>query len=82
MPKIILYSSPTCGYCKMAKQYFDQIEVEFEEKDVSDPKIAEEAVEASGQMGVPVIIIGEGENAKMLPGFNKEEIDKALAEVK
>lgn len=78
MKKILIYTSPSCGYCTMAKQYFSQIGAKYEEKDVSDPQNAEEAVQRSGQMGVPVIYIGEGESAKMILGFNKDEIDKAL----
>ncbi len=78
MKKIVIYTSPSCGYCTMAKQYFNQIGAKYEAKDVSDPKNAEEAVSKSGQMGVPVILIGEGESAKTILGFNKEEIDSAL----
>jgi glutaredoxin-like YruB-family protein len=78
MPKVLVYTSPTCGYCNMVKQYLNQINVAYEEKDVSDPKIAEEAVARSGQMGVPVVVIGEGDSAKMITGFNKDEIDNAL----
>lgn len=78
MKKIVIYTSPSCGYCTMAKQYFNQIGAKYEAKDVSDPKNAEEAVAKSGQMGVPVILIGEGESAKTILGFNKEEIDQAL----
>ncbi|MFC1721610.1 glutaredoxin family protein [Patescibacteria group bacterium] len=78
MPSVLIYTSPTCGYCKVAKQYFDQKNVEYEEKDVTDPKLAAEAVERSGQMGVPIIFIGEGDSAKMLLGFDKKEIEKAL----
>lgn len=78
MKKIVIYTSPSCGYCTMAKQYFNQIGATYEEKDVSDPKNAEESVAQSGQMGVPVTIIGEGDSAKVILGFNKEEIDKAL----
>jgi glutaredoxin len=62
----------------MAKQYFDQLGVAYEARDVSDPKIAAEAVQRSGQMGVPIIFIGEGEKAKILLGFDKSEIDRAL----
>jgi glutaredoxin len=62
----------------MAKQYFDQLGVAHEARDVSDPKIAAEAVQRSGQMGVPIIFIGEGEKAKILLGFDKSEIDRAL----
>ncbi len=78
MKKVVIYTSPSCGYCTMAKQYFTQIGAKYEEKDVSDPKNAEEAVSKSGQMGVPVIMIGESDSAKIILGFNKEEIDEAL----
>ena len=78
MSKVLVYTSPTCGYCNMVKQYLKQIDVPYEEKDVSDPKIAEEAVTRSGQMGVPVVVIGEGDEAKIITGFNKDEIDNAL----
>lgn len=78
MPKVLVYTSPTCGYCNMVKQYLSQINVGYEEKDVTDPKIAEEAVARSGQMGVPVVVIGEGDSAKIITGFNKDEIDNAL----
>lgn len=78
MSKVVVYTSPSCGFCTMAKQYLNQIGVEFEEKDVSDPKVAEEAVEKSGQMGVPITFIGEGDDAQMILGFDKAEFDKAL----
>ncbi len=78
MPKIVMYTSPSCGFCTMAKQYLSQKNAEFEEKDVSDPANAEEAVKRSGQMGVPITFIGEGDDAKMITGFDKEEFDKAL----
>ncbi len=78
MKRIVIYTSPSCGYCTMAKQYFNQIGAKYEEKDVSDPKNAEEVVQKSGQMGVPVTFIGEGDGTKMIVGFNKEEIDRAL----
>jgi len=78
MKKIVIYTSPQCGYCKMAKQYLDQVGAEYEEKDVSDPKIAAEAVERSGQMGVSITYYGERDDAKMLLGFKKAEFDEAL----
>jgi len=73
--KVIVYSTPTCPYCKMAKQYFDENNVAYEDVDVSqDEKRAEEMVKKSGQMGVPVIEIGE----QVIVGFDKEELAKAL----
>ena len=59
----------------MAKDFLKDNKIAFEDIDVSkDRKKAQEMIEKSGQMGVPVIEIGE----KIIVGFNKEEIKKAL----
>ena len=73
--KVIVYSTPTCPYCKMAAQYFEENKVAFTEIDVSkDEKAAEEMVKKSGQLGVPVIDI----DGKIIVGFDKEELARAL----
>ncbi len=72
---VIIYSTPSCGYCKLAKDFFQKNNVKFTDYNVaSDPKRAEEMSRKSGQMGVPVIDI----NGKIIIGFNKPEIEKAL----
>ena len=72
---IKIYSTPTCPYCVSAKQYFKSKNIAFEDIDVSnDETKAQEMVEISGQMGVPVIKIDD----KILIGFNQDEIEKAL----
>ncbi len=72
---VTIYSTPTCGFCKIAKQYFQALKVPFTEYDVSaDRRKAEEMVRKSGQLGVPVIEV----NGKVIVGFNRPEIDKAL----
>lgn len=59
----------------MAKKFLDKNKIEYENIDVSvDQVAAKEMVDKSGQMGVPVILIDE----KIIVGFNKEEIKKAL----
>jgi len=59
--KVIVYSTPTCPYCVMAKNFFKDNKVVFEDVDVSaDRARGQEMVNKSGQMGVPVIDI-EGE---------------------
>ena len=74
-PKVIVYSTPTCPYCHHAKDFLKENKVEFEDIDVSkDRKKAQEMIEKSGQMGVPVIEIGD----KIIIGFNKEKIKKEL----
>lgn len=61
----------------MAKQYFEENNVEYEEHDVAtDEAKRAEMVEKSGQLGVPVIEI----NGEIQVGFNKPEIERALSE--
>ena len=70
-----VYSTPTCPYCKMTKQFLDEKGIKYENYDVSlDRQKAKEMVDKSGQMGVPVIDI-EGE---IIVGFNRPKIAKAL----
>ncbi len=72
---VSLYSTPSCVYCRLAKDYFRQNNVAFTEFNVAaDHRRAEEMVRKSGQMGVPVIEI----HGKVIVGFNKPEIDRAL----
>lgn len=79
MSKVIVYSTPTCPYCHLVKDYLKEKGVEFEDKDVSvDRAAAREMVEKSGQMGVPQIII----NDKIIVGFNRDAIDEELDKIK
>jgi len=73
--KVTVYSTPTCPYCHMAKDFLKENKIEFKDIDVSaDEKAAEKMIEKSGQMGVPVIEI----NDTIIVGFNKDAIKKAL----
>ncbi|MBR9705688.1 glutaredoxin family protein [Candidatus Pacearchaeota archaeon] len=73
--KIKVYSTPECPYCKIAKKFLKENNVEFENIDVEkDPKAAEEMVQKSGQMGVPVIDI----DGEIIVGFDKEKLEKLI----
>ncbi|MBW3011628.1 thioredoxin family protein [Candidatus Woesearchaeota archaeon] len=75
MAKVKVYSTPTCPYCVMAKQFLKENKIEFEDLDVSkDRAAAEEMVEKSGQMGVPVLDI----DGEIVVGFDKQRIKKLL----
>jgi glutaredoxin 3 len=75
MGNVIVYSTRTCPYCVMAKEYLKGKNVKFEDVDVGmDRARAQEMVNKSGQMGVPVLDI----NGHIIVGFNKAEIDSAL----
>lgn len=70
-----IYSTPSCVYCRLAKDFFRQNGVDFSEYDVAeDDERAREMIKKSGQQGVPVIDI----DGKIIVGFNKPEIRSAL----
>lgn len=72
---ITVYSADWCGFCHMTKRYFHQQDIEFTEKNVeSDPQAAIDAVEKSGQRGIPVIDI----DGEIIVGFDRPAIDAAL----
>lgn len=72
---ITVYSADWCAFCHMVKRYFDEQGVKYEEKNVeTDPSAANEAVEKSGQRGIPVIDI----DGEIIVGFNRPAIDVAL----
>ena len=61
----------------MAKDYFKEKKIEYKEVDVAkDPSAAEDLVKESGQMGVPVIIIGKGKDKKAIVGFDQGKLEE------
>ena len=76
MTKVKIYTTPSCVYCKMAKDFFRENNVAYEEFDVaSDAEKRQEMIEKSGQMGVPVIDIG----GELITGFDKAKLKKLLS---
>ncbi|MEK7589620.1 MAG: glutaredoxin domain-containing protein [Patescibacteria group bacterium] len=75
MAKITIYTTPTCAYCKMAKEYFKSKGLEWEEKNVAtDVQAQQEMIAKSGQLGVPVIDI----DGKIVVGFDRPRINEYL----
>jgi len=75
MQNVEIYSTPTCHYCHLAKDFLMQHNIAYIEHDVSvNLKKRQEMVEKSGQMGVPVISV----NGDFMVGFNEEAMAKAL----
>lgn len=72
---ITVYSTPTCPYCKLTKDFLKEKGITYKDIDVSaDPAAANEMVKKSGQMGVPVTDI----NGTIIVGWNKSELETAL----
>lgn len=75
MKKVTIYSTPTCSFCSMAKDFFKEKNVEYTEHDVStDAGKRQEMIEKSGQMGVPVIFVED----EMTVGFDKTKLSEML----
>lgn len=69
--KVLIYSTPTCHFCHLAKDFFNEKGVKYEEFNVgTDLEKRKEMVEKSGQMGVPVIAIDDD----IVVGFDEEQV--------
>jgi glutaredoxin 3 len=74
-PRIIVFSTPSCGWCAKVKRYLRENKFRFRDVDISkDDRAAKDVVRRTGQMGVPVVLV----NNKPIIGFNKKELDRAL----
>lgn len=75
MKKVTVYSTPSCHFCHMAKEYFSEQGIAYDEIDVAtNMEKRMEIVKRSGQMGVPVITIDND----IVVGFNKPRIMELL----
>ena len=72
---VTIYSTPSCHFCRMAKEFFKANNIAYTDYNVAgDPDKRKEMMEKSGQLGVPVIFIGD----QMVIGFNKPKISQLL----
>jgi glutaredoxin 3 len=73
--KVVMYTTPTCSYCRQAKAYLNQNRVRYTEIDVSrDLRASADMVRRTGQSAVPVILIDN----RPIVGFDKRRIDRML----
>ena len=80
MVKVIIYTTPSCVYCKMAKEFFAKHNVPYEEKNViEDAEARNVMITKSGQMGVPVIQVdrSDGQTAIVI-GFDQVRLKELL----
>ena len=75
-PKVVIFTTPTCRYCVIAKRYFREKRIKFTDVDVSrNQQAAVDMHRRTGQQGVPVIAIGSN---RPLVGFDKPKINRLL----
>ncbi|MGB9772975.1 MAG: glutaredoxin family protein [Bacteroidota bacterium] len=74
-PKVVIFTTPTCSWCRAAKRYFQEKKIRFIEVDVTrDPDGARDMMRRTGQMGVPVILIDN----RPIIGFDRPKINQLL----
>ena len=80
MAQVIIYTTPTCGYCKVAKAFFQEHNIAYTEKDVASDEAAREELFAKAKekgkpaSGVPVIMVDD----EMVTGFDKARLSQLL----
>ncbi len=74
-PTVIVFTTPSCSWCRVVKQHFKRNNIRFKEIDITkDPSAAQDMVRRTGQQGVPVTLI----NNRPIVGFDKEKINRLL----
>lgn len=74
-PNVTIYSTPTCHFCHMAKEFFAENHIQFTDYNVAtDLDKRREMIQKSGQMGVPVIDVG----GKLIVGFDEDTLRETL----
>lgn len=77
--KITIYSTATCGFCKMLKSYLNDKGIKYDVKMADeDQNIARELYEKSGQLGVPFTIVEKDGKEEKILGFDRGRIDTVL----
>lgn len=75
-PQVTIYSTPTCHFCHMAKDFFTENHVQFTDYNVAtDLPKRQEMIQKSGQMGVPVIYVGD----ELVVGYDEPKLRELLA---
>ena len=73
-PAVVLYSADWCGACRKAKRYLGKKGIDFEERDIDDPRWTEELLRKTGRRAIPVIEVG----GRILTGFSVSSYDALL----
>ncbi len=75
MKDVTIYSTPTCHFCHLAKDFFKEKEIKYTEYNVmTDTAKRQEMIDKSGQLGVPVIVI----DGQVTVGFDQSRIESLL----
>ena len=75
MQNVTIYTTPTCHFCKLAKDFFAEKNIQYTYYDVStDAQKREEMIKMTGQLGVPVVVVG----GDVMVGFDRQRLADKL----
>ncbi len=74
MKDVTIYTSDSCHFCHMAKDFLTEKNVQFTEKNISQDKEAMMELRKKGFTGVPLIVVGD----ETIYGFDQDKLEKAL----
>ena len=77
--QVKIFTTTWCGFCKMAKSYFDSKNIAYTEVNIEEEPDAAMWLEQQGLRGVPVILFGEKD---VVHGFDRPQIDLLIREHK
>jgi len=67
---VVIFTSSTCGYCTMAKEFFKENDISYEERNISTDVEARKELMSKGFMAVPIIYVDD----EVLQGFDKPRL--------
>ncbi|HDP95905.1 MAG TPA: NrdH-redoxin [Candidatus Aminicenantes bacterium] len=74
-PKVVVFTTPTCSWCRAVKSHLRKLNIRFREVDISrDPAAARDMVRRTGQQGVPVTLV----NNQPVVGFDQSKLERLL----
>lgn len=77
--EVTIYTTATCAYCHMLKGYMEKNQIEYTEKKAdTDPALAKELLDESGQLGVPFTVIKKESETEKVLGFDQGKLQSAL----
>lgn len=72
-PPVVVYTTPTCPDCRMLKEWFAREGITFEERDLTDAAVRDEAKRRTGVRVAPITLVGDqvfyGTFASQKPGL-------------
>src|SRR5690554_3009250 len=71
---IVFFSAPWCGYCDQARDWFDALEVDYQEIDIEASTANQRLFQDANGRGVPLVFIGD----RRLAGFSAAAYERAL----